>query len=189
MTLGKVCFAECLLCGARHRTSLPSAIRWLSAKTDGRQLWDGRWRPFAESPLCREFDTRQSCLCRVSPYAECSALGKARFAECLALPSAALGKALFAECPTKDTRQRIQHSAKPAIPVVHSYFKLICRMPIDGQMAGPGTSCRPADYVGPAHQPIWLNQRKMLKMVQEVRFKPMPWWKKGRRHRVKLSNQ
>jgi hypothetical protein len=118
MTLGKVCFAECLLCGARHRTSLPSAIRWLSAKTDGRQLWDGRWRPFAESPLCREFDTRQSCLCRVSPYAECASLGKARFAECLALPSAALGKALFAECPTKDTRQRIQHSAKPAIPVV-----------------------------------------------------------------------
>ena len=45
----------------------------------------------------------------------------------------------------------------------HSYFKLIRRMPIDGQMAGPGTSCRPADCVGPAHQLIWLNQRKMLK--------------------------
>jgi hypothetical protein len=23
-------------------SSLPSASRWLSAKTDGRQLWDGR---------------------------------------------------------------------------------------------------------------------------------------------------
>jgi hypothetical protein len=34
------------------------------------------------------------------------------------LPSAALGKAFFAECPTKDTRQRLQHSAKPWIPVV-----------------------------------------------------------------------
>jgi hypothetical protein len=40
------------------------------------------------------------------------------FAESLILPSAALDKAFFAECPTKDTRQRIQHSAKPAIPVV-----------------------------------------------------------------------
>jgi hypothetical protein len=34
------------------------------------------------------------------------------------LPSAALGKAFFAECPTKGTRQRLQHSAKPWIPVV-----------------------------------------------------------------------
>jgi hypothetical protein len=50
--------------------------------------------------------------------AECSALGKARFAECLTLPSAALDKAFFAECPTKGTRQRSQHSAKPRIPVV-----------------------------------------------------------------------
>jgi hypothetical protein len=74
--------------------------------------------PFAESPLCRVFDTRQSSLCRVSSCTECSALSKGRFAECLTLPSAALGKAFFAECPTKGTRQRIQHSAKPAIPVV-----------------------------------------------------------------------
>jgi hypothetical protein len=43
---------------------------------------------------------------------------KGLFAESLTLPSAALGKAFFAECPTKGTRQRIQHSAKPAIPVV-----------------------------------------------------------------------
>jgi hypothetical protein len=120
MTLGKVCFAECLLCDTRYRTSLPRANGWHSAKTNGRQLWDGRWRPFAESPLCRVFDTRQSCLCRVSFYAECSALGKARFAECLTVPSAALSKAFFAECPTKGTRQRSPHSAKPRIPVVRA---------------------------------------------------------------------
>jgi hypothetical protein len=43
---------------------------------------------------------------------------KGFFAESLTLPSAALGKAFFAECPTKGTRQRIRHSAKPRIPVV-----------------------------------------------------------------------
>jgi hypothetical protein len=43
---------------------------------------------------------------------------KGLFAESLTLPSAALGKAFFAECPTKGTRQIIQHSAKPRIPVV-----------------------------------------------------------------------
>jgi hypothetical protein len=132
MTLDKESFAECLLCGTRQRSlfaecqpmalgkeaSLPSASRWLSAKTNGRQLWDGRWRPFAESPLCWVFDTRQTCLCRVPPCAECSALGKELFAESLTLPSAALDKSFFVECPTKDTRQRIQHSAKPRIPVV-----------------------------------------------------------------------
>jgi hypothetical protein len=70
-----------------------------------------------------------------APFAECLPLGKPFFAECrrvpsvqhsvkrlfaerLTLPSAALGKAFFAECPTKGTRQRRQHSAKPRIPVV-----------------------------------------------------------------------
>jgi hypothetical protein len=70
-----------------------------------------------------------------APFVECLTLGKPFFAECrpvpsvqlsvkrlfaerLTLPSAALGKAFFAECPTKDTRQRRQHSAKPRIPVV-----------------------------------------------------------------------
>jgi hypothetical protein len=70
-----------------------------------------------------------------APFAECVTLGKFVFAECLhvpsvqhsvkglfaeslTLPSAALGKAVFAECPTKGTRQKIQHSAKPWIPVV-----------------------------------------------------------------------
>jgi hypothetical protein len=70
-----------------------------------------------------------------APVAECLTLGKLVFAECrpvpsvqhsvksrvaesLASPSVALGKDVFAECPTKGTRQRIQHSAKPWIPVV-----------------------------------------------------------------------
>jgi hypothetical protein len=70
-----------------------------------------------------------------APFAECVTLGKLVFVECLpvpsvqhsvkgffaeslTLPSAALGKAFFAECPTKGTRQRIRHSAKPRIPVV-----------------------------------------------------------------------
>jgi hypothetical protein len=39
-------------------------------------------------------------------------------AESLTLSSAALGKVFFAECPTKGTRQRGRHSAKPRIPVV-----------------------------------------------------------------------
>jgi hypothetical protein len=68
-------------------------------------------------------------------FAECWTLGKHVFAECgpvpsvlhsvkrhvtesRTLPSAALGKAFFAECPTKGTRQRVRHSAKPRIPVV-----------------------------------------------------------------------
>jgi hypothetical protein len=68
-------------------------------------------------------------------FAECFTLGKRVFAECcpvpsvqhsvkrlvsesLTLPSATLGKACFAECPTKGTRQRGRHSAKPRIPVV-----------------------------------------------------------------------
>jgi hypothetical protein len=69
-----------------------------------------------------------------APFAECLTLGKLVFAECrlvpsvqhsvkglfaesLTLPSAALCKAFFAECPTKDTRQRIQHSAKPPVVI------------------------------------------------------------------------
>jgi hypothetical protein len=37
------------------------------------------------------------------------------------LPSAALGKSFFAECPTKGTRQRERHSAKPRILVVSAF--------------------------------------------------------------------
>jgi hypothetical protein len=68
-------------------------------------------------------------------FAECLTLGKHVFAESFSVssvlhsvnklviesrtsPSAALSKASFAECPIKGTRQRIQHSAKPAIPIV-----------------------------------------------------------------------
>jgi hypothetical protein len=68
-------------------------------------------------------------------FAECFTLGKRVFAEwgpvpsvqhsvkrlvaeSLTLPSTALGKACFAECPTKGTRQRGRHSAKPRILVV-----------------------------------------------------------------------
>jgi hypothetical protein len=68
-------------------------------------------------------------------FAECFTLGKRVFAEwgpvpsvqhsvkrlvaeILTLLSAALGKDFFTECPTKGTRQRGRHSAKPRIPVV-----------------------------------------------------------------------
>jgi hypothetical protein len=106
VTLGKECFAECLLCGTRQR---------LTAVSSGTA---------ADGPLPR------------APFAECLTLGKPFFAECrpvpsvqhsvkrlfaerLTLPSAALGKAFFAECPTKGTGQRRQHSAKPRILVVY----------------------------------------------------------------------
>jgi hypothetical protein len=102
----------------------------------------------AKKPLCRvptvgswqrlpavSFGTAADGPLARAPFAECLTLGKLVFAECclvpsvqhsvkglfaesLTLPSAALGKAFFAECPTKGTRQRIQHSAKPRIPVV-----------------------------------------------------------------------
>jgi hypothetical protein len=74
-----------------------------------------------------------------APFVECLTLGKLVFAECrpvpsvqhsvkglfaesLTLPSAAFSKAFFVECPTKGTRQRIQHSTKPRIPVVLIYL-------------------------------------------------------------------
>jgi hypothetical protein len=38
----KIYFVECLEMTLGKEDSLPSANRWLSAKTDGRQLWDGR---------------------------------------------------------------------------------------------------------------------------------------------------
>jgi hypothetical protein len=102
----------------------------------------------AKKPLCRvpaigsrqrltavSFGTAVDGPLPRAPFAECLTLDKLVFAECrpvpsvqhsvkslvaesLASPSAALGKAFFAKCPTKGTRQRIQHSAKPWIPVV-----------------------------------------------------------------------
>ena len=115
------------------------------------------FRHSAKKTLCRvpDFGSRQR-LTAVSfgtavdgplpsvTCAECETLGKRVFAkwgpvpsvqhsvkslvaESLALPSAALGKAFFAECPTKGTRQRLQHSAKPWIPVVTaSHFDPFC---------------------------------------------------------------
>jgi hypothetical protein len=105
-------------------------------------------RHSAKKPLCRvpavgsrqrltavSFGTAADGPLPRAPFAEWWTLGKLVFAECcpvpsvehsvkgffaeiLTLPSAALGKAFFAECPTKGTRQIIQHSAKPTIPVV-----------------------------------------------------------------------
>jgi hypothetical protein len=72
--------------------------------------------PFAE---CLTLDKLVFAECRPVPSVQHSVKGL--FAEILTLPSAALDKAFFAECPTKGTRQRIQHSAKPRIPVVYVY--------------------------------------------------------------------
>jgi hypothetical protein len=106
----------------------------------------------AKKHLCREptvgtrqiltavsFGTAADGFLPRASFAECLTLGKPVFAECcplpsvqhsvkslcaesLTLPSAAFGKAFFAECPTKGTRQRIQHSAKTRIPVVHTFI-------------------------------------------------------------------
>jgi hypothetical protein len=65
------------------------------------------------------------CLCRVGPVPSVQHSVKRLFAESLTLPRAALGKAVFAECPTKDTRQRGQHSAKPRILVVCVFISFL----------------------------------------------------------------
>ena len=97
----------------------------------------------AKNPLCRvpTLGPRQrlaSVSCRTvadgplpsATFAEYLTLDKHVFAKSFPVPSvlhsvnqlvtesrtsssAALGKASFAECPTKGTRQRVQHSAKP----------------------------------------------------------------------------
>jgi hypothetical protein len=84
-----------------------------------------------------------AALYRASLFAECVALGKVVFVECLpvprillsvnmvvtesrTLPSAALGKDGFVECPTKNTQQSTEHSTKSQIPVVYQRdFELI----------------------------------------------------------------
>jgi hypothetical protein len=106
----------------------------------------------AKKPLCRvpavgsrqrltavSFGTAADGPLPRAPFVECLTLGELVFAECrpvpsvqhsvkglfvesLTLPSAALGKSFFAECPTKGTRQRIQHSTKPVIPVVNGVY-------------------------------------------------------------------
>jgi hypothetical protein len=96
--------ASCVALG--KEASLPRANGWHSAKTNGRQLWDGCWRLFAESSLCRVFDTRQTCLCRVLSSAECSALGKESL--CRELDFTECGSRQSLLCRVLDKR----HSAK-----------------------------------------------------------------------------
>jgi hypothetical protein len=100
---------------------------WHSAKKpvlgSQQRLTTVSFRTAADGPLPSAF------------FVECWTLDKHVFAECVpvpsvlhsvkrhvtesrTLPSAALGKAFFTECPTKGTRQRGRHSAKPRIPVV-----------------------------------------------------------------------
>jgi hypothetical protein len=70
----------------------------------------------------------------------------------------------------------------------HIYFKLTRCTFVSS--AGPLGSTR-----GPQLRPrnitptIWLNQRKMLKTVQEIGFEPTPLCKKSGRHWMKVSNQ
>jgi hypothetical protein len=108
----KIYFAECLEKTLGKEDSLPSVNPRLSAKTDGRQLRDGRWRPFAERCLCRVLNTRQMCLCRVGSCAECPALDKE--ARCRELNFTECGSRQSCLCRVPDKR----HSAKPRIPVV-----------------------------------------------------------------------
>jgi hypothetical protein len=94
-----------------------------------------------QSVLCRVpniWHSAKSLLCRVPNLGSRQRLTAVSFrtasvqhsvkrlvAESLTLPSAALGKAFFVECPTKDTRQRGRHSAKPRIPVVSTFSQLL----------------------------------------------------------------
>jgi hypothetical protein len=93
---------------------------WHSILGSRQRLTAVSFRTAADDPLPSAF------------FAECLTLGKHVFAECCpvssvlrcvkearyrTLPSVALGKAFFAECPTKGTRQRGRHSAKPRILV------------------------------------------------------------------------
>jgi hypothetical protein len=98
--IGKAVFAEYFSQALGKEASLPSADPRPSAKAHGRQLYDGRWRPFAERHLCR---TRQTCLCRELSCAECPALGKpARYRE-----------TEFAECGSRQSHLcRVRLSAK-----------------------------------------------------------------------------
>jgi hypothetical protein len=110
----------------------------------------------AKKPLCRvpilgsrqrlttvSFRTAADGPLPRATFAECLTLGKCVVAEwgyvpsvqhsvkrlvteSLTLASAALGKACFAECPTKGTRQRGRHSAKPRIPVVRMKARCPC---------------------------------------------------------------
>jgi hypothetical protein len=119
MTLGTACSAECVRPGTLDKkTSLSSVKARRSTKI-----------------TAVSYRRLLTTLCRAPPFAECLALGKVFFAECLSvprvllsvnvvitesrnLPSAALDKEVFAECPTESTRQSVVHSAKSRIPVM-----------------------------------------------------------------------
>jgi hypothetical protein len=118
-----------------------------------------------------------------APFAECLTLGKPVCAECLpipsvqhsvkslvaeslALPSAALVKAFFAECPTKGTRQRLQHSAKPWIPVVLAFLS-------SSRLFVPRAEWRRALQAARSHSfswSIWLTGTKMFLTFKQYAF-------------------
>jgi hypothetical protein len=141
-----------------------------------------------------------------APFVECLTLGKlvfaewgpvpsvqhsvkGLFAESLTLPSAALGKAVFAECPTKGTRQRIQHSAKPRIPVVirvmssPSTFshlpiqnqRLSARILMEDHHLSPQHSC--ARYSSTPLIISWFI--RLLVSVSRISTKPIIFFKKN----------
>jgi hypothetical protein len=123
--------------GKNKKYTLPSVQEWHSAKL---ALRSASWLTLDKEASLPSANFRRSAkltavgyrrlltaLCRVSPFAECLALGKDIFAECFSvpkvllsvnvivtesrtLPSAALSKGFFAECPTKSTRQSVEHS-------------------------------------------------------------------------------
>jgi len=129
-------FAECqgLALGKEVVCRVPT--RWHSANLDGRR------RPLPDAVFCRASKFAECLtldkkgLCRVSGFAECLTHGKAFFAECISLPSAALGK----ERP----RQRKLHSAKTLFPVVMCLINKAC-LKVKHFQTGPS-------FVLPIHQ-------------------------------------
>jgi hypothetical protein len=124
---------------------LPSVLGWHSAKyglpsVELEALDKVAALPSAKSRLSAKitdvsYRRLLTVLCRAWVFAECLALGKEVFAECLPVPSAllsvnvvvtksrtlpraALDKDCFAECPIKSTRQSSEHSTKSWILVV-----------------------------------------------------------------------
>jgi hypothetical protein len=106
VTLGKECFAECLLCGTRQR-SLFAECQPLALGKNWRLSALGRpLTALCREPLCRVFDTRQTILCRVPPCAECSALGKGTLCRAPNFTECGTRQSLLCRVPDK------RHSAK-----------------------------------------------------------------------------
>jgi hypothetical protein len=119
-TLGKASFAECPIFGTRQRRLFaecqPSALgERLTAVSFGTAA-DG---PLPSGTFADCFTLGKRVFAEWCPVSSVQHSVKRLFVESLTLPRAALGKALFAECPTKGTRQRGRHSAKPQISVVN----------------------------------------------------------------------